>query len=287
MVLMKGVRKIMLGVIIQVLFWCTSVTVEAKRTKGLDLMMISEQSSISAGSKFILGVRIKHEKGFHSYWRNPGIVGMATDIKWKLPEGFTAESIQWPYPELSSMAGHPCHGYERDVTLMVQIQAPEKLSLKQVKLTASLSWMCCADDCFPGFKDLTITLPVSEKSVVDTKNAAVFNEARKQLPINDCPWDVVMLSKQDAAVIQFRLTMKASLKGKGGITPEYIFSDDGQISSDEEQRFIMQKDGSFLFTINRSEFSPKFKKELSGVLKVGDLYYSIRGSYKDFTKVDE
>ncbi len=69
--------------------------------------------------------------------------------------------------------------------------------------------------------------------------------------------------------------------------PEYFFSDDGQISSDKKQRFIMQKDGSFLFTINRSEFSPKFKKELSGVLKVGDLYYSIRESYKDFTKVDE
>ncbi len=281
---MMGARNFTLGIFMQVLVCGICIAGETKVTKGLDLALISEQSSISPGAKFTVGVRIKHEKGFHSYWRNPGIVGMATDIKWKLPEGFTAEPIQWPYPELSSMAGHPCHGYERDVILMVQIQAPGKLSLKQVKLTASLSWMCCADDCFPGFKDLSITMPVSKKSVVDTKNSVIFNEARKQLPVNDCPWNIVMLSKQGAPVIQFKLRVK---KAGYEMRPEYFFSDDGQISSDKKQRFIMQKDGSFLFTINRSEFSPKFKKELSGVLKVGDLYYSIRESYKDFTKVDE
>ena len=276
---MMGARNFTLGIFMQVLVCGICIAGETKVTKGLDLALISELSSISPGAKFTVGVRIKHEKGFHTYWRNPGIVGMATDIKWKLPEGFTAEPIQWPYPELSSMAGHPCHGYERDVILMVQIQAPAKLSLKQVKLTASLSWMCCADDCFPGFKDLSITMPVSKKSVVDTKNSVIFNDARKQLPINDCPWDVEMLSKQDEAVIQFRLKMKASSKGKGEMAPEYIFSDDGQISSDKKQQFIKQQDGTYLLTINRSEFSPKFKKEFAGVLKVGNHHYSIRTTY--------
>ena len=77
-----------------------------------------------------------------------------------------------------------------------------------MKLTAGLSWMCCADDCFPGYKDLSLVLPVDEKSKQHKENSAVMMEARKQLPKKHCPWDVVMLSKRDEGVIKFELRSK-------------------------------------------------------------------------------
>lgn len=275
------VRNILLVLFAQTLVWGASaageITIE-KKAKGLDIVLLSEQNSIASGAKFTLGVRIEHEKGFHTYWKNPGVVGLATSIKWKLPEGFTAGAIQWPYPELSSMAGHPCYGYERDVMLMVDIQAPENLSDKEVTLTAGLAWMCCADDCFPGFKDMSITLPVSDKPVLNEKNAMAFSKARNELPLANCPWEIVMLSKQDQATIKMRLTIKQDLNAE--IAPEYIFSDDGQISSEIKQQFIKQDDGSYLFAIDRSEYSPKLKKEFAGVLKSGDQYYSFKTTYK-------
>ncbi|MFT6794455.1 MAG: DsbC/DsbD-like thiol-disulfide interchange protein [Rubritalea sp.] len=277
-------RNLLLVFLAQTLVWGTCIaseTEDSKKTKGLDITLLSEQSSIAPGSKFTLGVRIEHEKGFHTYWENPGVVGMATSIKWKLPEGFSVEPIQWPYPELSSMAGHPCHGYERDVMLMVEIQAPENLSGKEVRLTASLAWMCCADDCFPGFKDLSVTLMVSANPMLNKKNVLAFNQARNELPLTNCPWEIVMLSQRDQAVIKIRLRTKPGSNGKDGkIAPRYIFSDDGQISSDKKQQFIKQDDGSYLFTIDRYEYSPKLKKEFAGVLKAGDYHYSFQTTYK-------
>ena len=62
--------------------------------------------------------------------------------------------------------------------------------------------------------------------------------------------------------------------------PDYFFSDDGQVSSDGKQEFIKQEDGSYLFEIKRSEFSPKSQRELSGALKAGRQYYLMRGVYQ-------
>ena len=76
----------------------------AQETKGLEIALISEVKSIKAGESFTVGLHLKHHKGFHSYWKNPGVVGLPTSIKWDLPKGFTAGEIQWPYPELTMMA---------------------------------------------------------------------------------------------------------------------------------------------------------------------------------------
>ena len=91
---------------------------------GLSIGLISENSSIAAGEPFVVGIDIKHFPGFHTYWKNPGMVGVGTSIEWTLPNGFTASEISWPYPEKSFMAQYPCHGYERDVTLLVTITPP-------------------------------------------------------------------------------------------------------------------------------------------------------------------
>ena len=83
-----------------------------EKTIGVEVELLAEVNAIVPGKSFQVGLRIRHEKGFHTYWQNPGIVGVATSLKWTLPEGFTASEIQWPYPELTKMASYPCHGYE-------------------------------------------------------------------------------------------------------------------------------------------------------------------------------
>ena len=39
------------------------------------------------------------DKGWHTYWRNPGDSGGPIEIDWDLPKGFSVSDIKWPLPE--------------------------------------------------------------------------------------------------------------------------------------------------------------------------------------------
>ena len=91
-----------------------------QETQGADLKFVAAVSAIQPGVPFTVALHIRHEEGFHTYWKAPGIVGLPTMIEWKLPPGFSAGPIEWPSPELVDMASHPAHGYHRDVLLLTK-----------------------------------------------------------------------------------------------------------------------------------------------------------------------
>ncbi len=238
---------------------------EKEPLKGVDVTLISENATIAAGGIFSVALRIHHHPGFHTYWKNPGVAGVPTQIAWTLPDGFSAGEIQWPFPEKTLMAIHPVHGYERDVMLVVDIKAPEKIQTSSVRIQASASWMACADGCYPGKTALELTLPVAADA---TKSAAVveqFTQARNEIPQPLETWSAELISAVDAPEIRLRLKPESS----GGAPPPgdvYFFSSDGQISSDQPQRVEIAPDGAFQIIASRSPYGPKGKKSLPGVL---------------------
>ena len=254
---------------------CLTLCQADEQHKGLDISLIADSTSIAPGSTFTVGLHIHHHPGFHTYWKNPGIVGMATAMEWTLPPGFKASAIQWPYPELTTMASHPCHGYERDVTLAVTITTPKTIPTKNITLTAKTRWMCCAKDCYPGFKDFSITLPVSKTNTPNPQTTKHFKQARNEQPNPTAPWQAKLITSTDQATVKLQLTPNH----KNAPSPEYLFSEDGQISSEQKQQFTQQTDGSYLLTIARSEFSPKAQDKLPAVIKAGKNHYFISPSY--------
>ncbi|GAA5130384.1 hypothetical protein JIN84_04630 [Luteolibacter yonseiensis] len=236
-----------------------SAGAETKPPKGVDATLVSETGGISAGKKFTVALKLRHHEKFHTYWENPGVAGVPTKIVWQLPEGFSAGPIQWPYPEKTMMAVHPVHGYERDVMLLVDITPPAEIPSAKVTLQATATWMACADGCYPGKTSLSLELPVSSESGVDE----TFSKARQEIPRALEDWDAKLLSAVDAEEIRFRLTPA----DPGSTLPGdlYFFSSDGQVSSDQPQH-VEQKDGSYEITVRRSEFGPKGKATLPGVL---------------------
>ncbi len=238
---------------------------------GLEIDLISENRSITPGQSLTVGLHIDHLPGFHTYWKSPGMVGMPTSINWSLPEGFTASEIQWPYPENTFMAEYPCHGYERDVTLLVTITPPKVITTKQVTFKAETMWMCCAKGCFPGNQTFELTLPVTAESIPDPTAKNQINKARKQLPATSHEIKATLLSEIDAPVIEIRFFSGKPLPNDD----LYFFSDDGQISSDQNQKFIRHPDGSLVLKIARSQFSPEQKESLPGILKMGSKHLTI------------
>src|SRR5215471_13196208 len=71
-----------------------------------------------AGDTVLVGVQMKMEPDWHTYWKNPGESGQATEIKWTLPVGVTAGEIQWPLPYKIPPADVVTYGYEHEVVLL-------------------------------------------------------------------------------------------------------------------------------------------------------------------------
>ena len=95
----------------------------------LTLSLVSEVTSIQPGHPFYVGLALHHGRGWHTYWKFPGVVGVPTGIKWKnLPPGFTADSITWPEPQSVLMFQIKAQGYERDVVLPIKITPPAGLA---------------------------------------------------------------------------------------------------------------------------------------------------------------
>jgi len=248
---------------------------EDQKLKGLTVQLISDHATIAAGEPFLLGFHIQHQKGYHTYWKNPGLVGLATDLEWKLPEGYKASPVNWPYPELSSMAGNPCYGYERDVTLYVTVTPPKQITSKKVSISVDAMWMCCANNCFPGNGTFTIELPVGEKAQKNVAKETLFTLAKNQTPLPYPASNTQLLSlPTDQSIrVQVSAPLPDSLDGV------YLFSADGQISSADKQTIEKQADGSWIITAKRSEYSPKKTTSLPAILKIGDKYHRVDPSY--------
>jgi DsbC/DsbD-like thiol-disulfide interchange protein len=242
---------------------------EKKQPTGVQVALISENSGITAGETFKVGFKLQHQADYHTYWRNPGIAGVATQLTWHLPEGFTAGPVQWPYPELASMAGYSIYGYERDVLFVVEIKAPAQLAGPSVTLKVDARWMACADGCYPGSQSLEMTLPVADSSTPDSTTAAIFTQAMAEIPAPLEGWSAQLLAPQDAKEV--RLLLKPSSQPAPAMSEPYFFSADGQISSEHPQPVTTHPDGSCEILLSRADESPSGKTTLPGVLKFAGL----------------
>ena len=46
-----------------------------------------------------LALEIQHAPEWHTYWKNPGDAGLATQLTWTSPEGVKVGETLWPRPE--------------------------------------------------------------------------------------------------------------------------------------------------------------------------------------------
>ena len=69
------------------------------KTEHVEAELIAEKAAFQAGKPATVGLRLRMEPQWHTYWKNPGDSGLPTKIEWVLPEGWKAGPIQWPYPQ--------------------------------------------------------------------------------------------------------------------------------------------------------------------------------------------
>jgi thiol:disulfide interchange protein DsbD len=166
--------------------------------------ILSENTSIQAGTPFWIAVRMTMEDDWHTYWKNPGDSGLPTSITWKLPQGFKADPIQWQYPERIVTPPLVSFGYHKTAVLLIRLTPPDNLEAdKKVKLEGKISWLECKNVCLPGSKDFSLELPVTgESPKPDSRWMQVFSNARSNLPIADHNWTISAAADKNRLKIQ-------------------------------------------------------------------------------------
>lgn len=148
------------------------------------VQLLAEHAAAQPGSTLTVGLRMKHQPKWHTYWINPGDAGLTTTIEWSLPPGAEAGDIQWPTPiKFGQETGIVGYGYERQTLLMTDITVPADFAGDTLEITARVDYLACADVCIPGSATLSLSVPVVDAPPDRVaEHAALFDQARADLP---------------------------------------------------------------------------------------------------------
>jgi thiol:disulfide interchange protein DsbD len=143
--------------------------------------LVAETSAVKAGQPFTVGVLLKIEPGWHTYWQFSGDSGAPMVIDWQLPPGFKAGAIQWPLPHARMDPGDLLtYVYEGEVMVLIEITPPADVPPGEVQLSADLRWLVCEKTCVPGEGKVSLKLPGGETPA--PQHAELFAKYRALLP---------------------------------------------------------------------------------------------------------
>jgi thiol:disulfide interchange protein DsbD len=195
----KGYMPSMRLLAVMALFFAGLLPAAAQVDPGpkVEARLIAERAIIAPGEPVSVALVLKMKPGWHTYWINPGEAGAPTELKWKLPQGWQAAEIEWPYPKRLPVGPLMDYGYEGTVWLLTAIQAPGAAKPGDtVTLNATASWLVCREVCIPEDANLRLPVTIAAQGVVNPVTAAQFAAARAKLP-QDSPWRATYRAADD------------------------------------------------------------------------------------------
>ncbi|MFO7535881.1 MAG: protein-disulfide reductase DsbD family protein [Kiritimatiellia bacterium] len=177
-------KSIPTGMVLVFLFAAIAPAETASRAS-----LIADVETIQPGRPFSLGVLINLEKGWHTYWINPGDSGMPPDLDWQLPGGCTAGPLQYPIPQVIDEESLQTYGYTSQVLFIRKVTPPAILTGTTSVFSVKAAWLICSDACVPQRAELTLALPNGAgESDTPSRWGPAFNSTRRELPFADPAW---------------------------------------------------------------------------------------------------
>lgn len=215
--------------------------------------ILHEHETMEPGKPFPIAIHLELDKGWHAYWKNPGVAGMAPTINWELPAGYAIDHLNWPTPKMFDANGAIGFGYEDELILLTSITPPQEAE-GIVPIKATIQWVVCDDStCLPGNAEVTTTIKVSPNPTnLHAAHKSHFHKGRNDLP-------------QKLSSVQFtRDNNLIALKINRPVTTAQFYPEDSE-RIDTSKEAIITKDGKILL----SEVTPSVAP-LKGVLLINN-----------------
>ena len=205
--------------------WAGSIA----KTPQLTVDLVAEPTPIISGKTVTLALRFNPVPGWHIYWENPGDSGLPPSVTWKLPAGWTAGPLQFPFPEKILLPPLVSYGYEQETLLLTTFTIPDYEKIpSSFLIEADVDWLACKETCLSGKAHLNLTLSTQPKSNIDLQR--LFDDVRKDLPIS-LP-HISITAKAEGSTLQLIVEPQTQV-GSLNFFPEGDFLDEFKPSKTE------------------------------------------------------
>ncbi|MEM9418910.1 MAG: protein-disulfide reductase DsbD domain-containing protein [Planctomycetota bacterium] len=239
------------------------------RDGRVEAELIAEHTALVPGETARVGLRLKMDEGWHTYWKNSGDAGLATTIEWELPEGFVAHDIDWPAPEYYEVGGLASYGYEGEIVLPVRIEVPADYAGDRVRLRATADWLVCKEACEPGTARVSLSLPIvsPEMRQIDQATQPLFAWADARSVMKRVYED----HGAEAVVVDDRYVLELApthtpVFAKEWVDARFFPEDPAAIQMAAAQKMEISPDRGLIISMVRNSTSPEPVKRLVGVL---------------------
>jgi len=227
------------------------------------ISLIKDHSDFVPGTSINIGLKVSMDKGWHTYWRNPGDSGGPIVIDWDLPKGFSVSDIKWPLPEKIEYPPLMTYGYEDFVIYPMVLSIPADYSDDYFEMAADI--LICADVCIPESGKISSNL-------LDIESDSLIYEWLESIPSKSLP---ITTSINDNN-LEIRFTFEKEIK------EIYFFPDENNSIDYSSKQNFYKKDDDYFLSIKL--FNDEFQN-VSGVLDIDGTGYNVsNGTFEDFNE---
>jgi thiol:disulfide interchange protein DsbD len=241
--------------------------------------LVAEDASAAPGGTVTVALEENIREGWHTYWINPGDAGAPSEIKWTLPQGWSAGDIEWPTPKRLPVGPLMDYGYEGKLWLLQKLTVPADAKAGDtVTLKAAVDWLVCKDICVP--EEATLILPLKiGPAAPDPAVAKDFAAARNLLPVAS-PWKLNYALSKDALSLY---AAAPALAQAHPVEADFFPDKPGIIKGAAPQKMSFTKDGLVL-KLSSGDQAAAMTGALSGVLVLKSSDGSIQALTVDAPK---
>lgn len=125
-----------------------------------------------------LGIELRLDEGWHTYWRFAGDSGLPPTFDWGASENITVQDIQFPFPKRYDEQGLQTFGYSDSVMFLSGFEKDDPSAPATLALTLQL--LICKDICIPQAMDVRLELPA--QTLPATDQARFLSIAERKIP---------------------------------------------------------------------------------------------------------
>jgi thiol:disulfide interchange protein/DsbC/DsbD-like thiol-disulfide interchange protein len=240
--------------------------VPATETRPVEVELVSAARAVVPGETTWVAVRLKPDRGWHTYWRYAGDVGSAPSVAWNLPRGWQAGEFSWPVPHRMTSPPLASYGYKRELLLAAPIEVPRSARVESTAhVAARITWVVCDVECVSDEVDLSVALRVGAHTLIDSTAMRAIIGERRRAPMPQGDW-TARASVDSSDVIVF-----ARPPSNGGATlPTDFFIDSAGVIDHAAPIRARWTDSLIELRIRRSAYANGAPDRVSGIVVFGD-----------------
>ncbi len=140
--------------------------------------LLTDRDAVQPGDSLNLMLRLKHRKGWHSYWLNPGDSGMPVQFSFEEQKGLSFGEARFPVPERIPTGPLVSFGYSDEVRFLIPLRLAKDFQGENLRIAGRFDWLVCEEICVPESAELELNLPLGDSSQLVHREEFSLTESR-------------------------------------------------------------------------------------------------------------